>query len=371
MENRGRKRIVVKIGSSSLTNKSGGLSIAKLSAYVKDISDLKQLGHDVVLVSSGAVAAGFKALGYPTRPVTIDGKQAAAAVGQGLLIEAYNKLLQEQGHVAAQILLTRSDFSKQDRYRNAYNTLSVLLKRGAIPIINENDTTSIDELTFGDNDMLSALVAGLIHADILIILTDTNGLYSANPLIDPTAKKFDYITEITPELEAIAGESGSSVGTGGMKSKIGAAKIALSVGIEVFIGKRTEQYGLSQVISYQGDGTYFPPSSHTLKTTKQWIAFHSGTKGRVQVDDGARYALLQNHKSLLVPGVVQVFGDFQPGEVVEVIDMQNQSIGRGKVNYSASELMGLIKDKKNLKNNIKEVIHRDEWVSKRREQVYE
>jgi glutamate 5-kinase len=371
MEAKGRKRIVVKIGSSSLTNKSGGLSIPKLSAYVEDIINLKKIGHDVVLVSSGAVAAGFKVLGYPTRPVTIDGKQAAAAVGQGLLIEAYNKLLQEHGHVAAQILLTRSDFSEQERYRNAYNTLSVLIKRGAIPIINENDSISIDELTFGDNDMLSALVAGLIHADMLIILTDTNGLYSTNPLTDPMAKKFDYITEITPELEAIAGESGSKVGTGGMKSKLEAAKIALSVGIEVFIGKRTDQHILSQVIAYQGDGTYFSPSSNTLQTKKQWIAFHSGTKGRILVDDGAKDALLNKHKSLLIPGVEQVEGNFQPGDVVEVIDMQCQPIGRGKANYFASELKELIREKKNLKNNSKEVIHRDEWVSKRREQVYE
>lgn len=214
MERKNRKRVVVKIGSSSLTNKNGGLSLPKLSTFVNDIALLKDEGHEVVLVSSGAVAAGFKALGYPTRPVTTEGKQAAAAVGQGLLVESYNQLLQKHGYLGAQILLTRSDFSEQTRYRNAHNTLETLLKRNVIPIINENDSVSVDELTFGDNDMLSALVAGLIHADTLLICTDTNGLYSADPSVNPDAKKFHFLSEITPEIEALAEQTGSRVGTG-------------------------------------------------------------------------------------------------------------------------------------------------------------
>ncbi|GAB7389295.1 glutamate 5-kinase [Bacillaceae bacterium] len=376
METKSRKRIVVKIGSSSLTNKSGGLSTEKLAAYVEDIARLKGEGHEVVLVSSGAVAAGFKALGYPARPVTIEGKQAAAAVGQGLLIEAYNKLLKAHGCVAAQLLLTRADFAEQERYRNAYNTLSILLKRGIIPIINENDTVSVDELTFGDNDILSALVAGMIHADFLMILTDTNGLYTANPLTDPEARRFDFVAEITPEIEAAAGTSGSKVGTGGMKSKLEAAKRAVSLGIEVFIGKRSAQSTLLDVLHHRGDGTYFSPAPTTLRTTKQWIAFHSGTKGRIQVDDGAKQALLHDGGSLLLPGITAVFGDFQAGDVVEVIDLQEQAIGRGKVNYSAKELLRLKwkkenREKKSFIHNLKEVIHRDEWVShKEREGIF-
>lgn len=366
MENKGKKRIVIKLGSSSLTNKSGGLSIPKLKTYVDDIARIKEQGHDVILVSSGAVAAGFKALGYPTRPVTLDGKQAAAAVGQGLLMEAYNKLFKKHGYVGAQILLTRHDFSDQTRYRNAHNTLSVLLKRGVIPIINENDSVSVHELTFGDNDMLSALVSGLIHADMLLIITDTNGLYSANPLTDPSARKYDVVAEITPEIEAMAGGSSSKVGTGGMKSKIEAAKVALSLGVEVFIGKRSEKLSLIQAMVHKGDGTYFTPSATTLKTKKQWIALHSGSKGSIQIDNGAKKALLEDHKSLLLPGIIDVHGDFRSGDVVEVIDLENTPIGKGKVSYSSKELKEWVIKKKKVNGNPKEVIHRDEWVAQRR-----
>lgn len=371
MERKQRKRVVVKIGSSSITDKSGRLSLDSLTRFVDDIAKIHSLGHEVLLVSSGAVAAGFKSLGYPARPVTLEGKQAAAAVGQGLLIETYNNLLQNHHHIAGQILLTREDFSNQERYQNARNTLTTLLKRGVIPIINENDTVSVDELTFGDNDMLSALVSGIIHADLLAICTDTNGLYTANPLFHADAEKLDFVPEITPDIEAIAGSSGSQVGTGGMKSKIEAAKVALTMGVEVFIGKHSTKKPLKQILEHSGDGTYFTASDHTLKSTKQWIAFHSGTQGRIYVDDGARRALLHQFKSLLLPGIVQVSGDFKPSDVVEVLDRKGHVIGRGKVQYASDEVRTYLKQRKKGTRFQKAVIHRDEWVSKKEELTYE
>lgn len=370
MENiTGKKRIVVKIGSSSLTTPTGGLNEAHLHGLVDAIALLKKEGHEVILVSSGAVAAGFSALGYPNRPVTLEGKQAAAAVGQGMLIQAYNARLAAHHLIGAQILLTRNDFSQRNRYQNAYNALNVLLKKGVVPIINENDTVAVDELTFGDNDMLSALVSGLLHADHLIILTDTDGLYDSDPRNNPQAKKFDKIYEITPEIEALAGGSGSKVGTGGMRSKINAAKLALSLGAEVFIGKGDHEDRLLRILQGDGAGTYFINSMKgSLKAHKQWIAFHAITSGIIRVDQGAAQALLLRGKSLLPSGVHDVLGSFSPGQVVEVIDLEGKLLGKGIVNYSDLNLLK-VKGKSTtqckaiLKMERAEVIHRDQWVS--------
>src|SRR3954453_16804669 len=215
-----KKRIVVKIGSSSLTDSKGEIDQEKFIDHVEAVSALREQGHEVLLVSSGAVAAGVSRLGYPARPVTLKGRQAGAAVGQGLLIQSYIEQFSKFQIVPAQILLTRNDFSKKDRYRNAFSTISELLDRGILPIINENDTVSVKELTFGDNDMLSALVSGLVHAEQLIILTDVNGLYTANPLTNTDAIRIDRIEKITEELLLFATGSGSKVGTGGMQSKL-------------------------------------------------------------------------------------------------------------------------------------------------------
>lgn len=210
-----RKRIVVKIGSSSLTNNKGEIDFEKFNDHIEALVQLKLSGHEVLLVSSGAVAAGFRKLGYPTRPVTMKGRQAAAAVGQSLLIQLYNEAFIKYNIISAQVLLTRTDFSEKERYKNASATFSELLERSVIPIINENDTISVAELTFGDNDMLSALVAGLVHADQLIILTDINGLYTVNPTKNPNAKRLDFLTVISDELLANTSGSSSKVGTGG------------------------------------------------------------------------------------------------------------------------------------------------------------
>jgi glutamate 5-kinase len=369
MDTKRKHRVVVKIGSSSLTNPTGGLSRETLEEHVSALAVLRQEGHEVILVSSGAVAAGFTSLGYPSRPVTLEGKQAAAAVGQGLLIQAYNDALRAYGLVGAQILLTRDDFSKRHRYHNAQCTLNELLKRGVLPIINENDCVAVDELTFGDNDMLSALVAGFLHADDLIILTDTDGLYDADPRSNPNAKKFTLIEEITPEIEALAGGAGSRVGTGGMRSKIHAAKFALSLGIDVFIGTGSGEEKLRDILIGKGAGTYFRNQMKApLKARKQWLAFHAESDGRIEVDAGAAHVLLYEGKSLLPSGITNVIGNFSAGQVVEVTDTLGRLLGKGEVNYSAAQLEQ-VKGKSTsvcratLAIHRVEAIHRDNWVT--------
>jgi glutamate 5-kinase len=361
-----KKRIVVKIGSSSLTDSKGAIDQSKLGDHIASIANLKNNGHEVLLVSSGAVAAGFAKLGYPTRPVTLKGKQAAAAVGQSLLIQSYNEQLSKYGIVPAQILITRNDFSKRDRYRNAYSTLTELLERNILPIINENDTVSVEELTFGDNDMLSALVSGLIHADQLIILTDINGLYNKNPKEDQTAKRIDYLPEITEVWKNAAKGSGSKVGTGGMKSKLIAAETALSLGVKVFIGKGSGENKLIDIMDGNGDGTYIGSDALTLiNSNRQWISLHSTVQGSLYVDEGAEIALVHNGSSLLPAGIYKVEGIFEKGNVVEVFGI-NGIIGKGEVLYSSEELKKIITQRtaeKRLDKNPKlEVIHRDKWV---------
>lgn len=360
-----KQTIVVKIGSSSLTNEKGEIDEQKLTGYVEAIAALKKAKHTVILVSSGAVAAGFKQLGYPFRPVTIKGRQAAAAVGQSLLIQSYIKKFQQHHLVPAQILLTRSDFSKRERYQNAFSTINELLDRGIIPIINENDTVSVDELTFGDNDMLSALVSGFIHADQLIILTDINGLYTDNPMKNPYAKKYSFLEQITEEVLAAASSEGSKVGTGGMKSKLEAAKRALSLGVSTFIGKAEGKYSLLQVLQGTGDGTYITNKAmQPINSTRQWIAIHSESTGKIYVDSGAEEAILYNGRSLLPAGITDVKGIFDKGDVVEVYS-QNKLLGKGKVNYSSKGVMFEIKKRKEqgkLEPSI-EVIHRNNWVT--------
>ncbi|WP_458414100.1 glutamate 5-kinase [Schinkia sp. CFF1] len=370
-----KHRIVVKIGSSSLTNTNGGLSIEKLADHVEALALLKKQGHEVILISSGAVAAGFKGLGYPTRPVTIAGKQAAAAVGQGLLMQGYTEHFNMYNIVTAQLLLTRYGFMNKEQYSNSYATLSELLKRDVLPIINENDSVAIDELTFGDNDMLSALVSGLIHADFLIILTDVNGLYDQNPNENPNAKKFNYLPEITDELLQMASTSGSKMGTGGMRSKIEAARTATSLGVNVFIGTGSGKDKLIDILAGKGDGTYIGNSSQpVVKNSKQWIALHSNVAGTIEIDHGAIDALLNKGKSLLPAGVVNVSGDFVVGDVVEVINHKGELIGRGEVNFPATELekikgLSTMEAKNILDNDQTEVIHRDHWVALKKEKV--
>ncbi len=245
-----KNRIVVKIGSSSLTDDQGQLSIEKLREHVDALARLKEEGHEVVLISSGAVAAGCTDMGYLSRPNTLVDKQSAAAVGQSLLLQAYADECKKHSIVAAQLLLTK------DLYKNANATISKLLERNVMPIINENDSVAVEELTFGDNDMLSALISGLIHADFLMILTDINGIYLENPRTNPQAQKYLYLQDIPDELIAATSSEGSVVGTGGMKSKVEAARTALAFGVQVFIGCGSGSEKLIDIFQGMGDGTY-------------------------------------------------------------------------------------------------------------------
>ncbi|UHA73012.1 glutamate 5-kinase [Paenibacillus sp. 481] len=362
------QRIVVKIGSSSLTSDHGGLNRDFIGFYVREMMSLIESGAQVVVVTSGAVAAGFTHIGYEQRPKLLHEKQAAAAVGQALLMRAYQEQFQQFNVPVAQILLTRTDFASRKRGQNAHMTIEELLRQGVVPIINENDTVSVEELKFGDNDSLSALVANLVHATRLVIITDTDGLYTADPRHDPNAKRFDRVEQITDEIYAYAGGSGSSVGTGGMRSKLDAARIAMRGGVPAFIGKVSETADLLAAVQGQGKGTYFDSHLHALPMKKQWLGFHSTPQGRVFVDDGAEQALTDKGSSLLPAGVHEVIGDFHPGDVIEVFGTNGRTIGRGIVNYGAAQLRiaaGWSSEEvlKRLEVPRIEVIHRDEWVT--------
>lgn len=362
-----RKRVVVKIGSSSLTNEHGEIDENKMSDHVRAIAKLREKNHEVILVSSGAVASGFRSLDYPSRPVTLKGKQAAAAVGQSLLIQSYMEKFSQFDIMPAQILLTRSDFTHRERYQNAFQTITELLNRGILPIINENDTVVIDELTFGDNDMLSALVSGFIHADQLILITDINGVYDKNPKTNPDAKKIHFLDGISDELFASVDEVGSQFGTGGMKSKIAAAKTALSLGVPVFIGLGEGDDKLINIIEGKGDGTYIVDRSvEAINTKRQWIALHSEVDGKIYIDEGAEEAIIKKGKSLLPAGIVKIKGNFAQGDVVEVHG-KTKLLGKGEVNYSAEEIRDELKMrhqrlKQGETSHSTEVIHRDQWI---------
>jgi len=362
------QRIVVKIGSSSLTSEAGGLNRERVAFFAGELAKLQKAGNQVLLVTSGAVAAGFTSIGYKQRPKNLHEKQAAAAVGQALLMQAYQEAFASYDVHVAQILLTRSDFSNRKRMHNAQMTIDELLAHGIVPIVNENDTVSIDELKFGDNDKLSALVANLVKAKRLIIITDTDGLYTDNPRTNPEAQRIERVDIISEDIYRFAGGAGSAVGTGGMRSKVEAARIAMRGGVPVFVGRVCEPGDLQLASANTGKGTYFETSENSLSMKKQWVGFHSLSSGAITVDDGARSALLSGGKSLLPAGITLVDGEFHPGDVVDVISTGGQTIGRGVVNYTSSQLRaaaGLSTDEVQKRFDVLriEVIHRDEWVA--------
>ncbi|MEI1421625.1 glutamate 5-kinase [Bacillus cabrialesii] len=333
------KRIVVKIGSSSLTSFHGEISIRKLEALVDQVVKLKDAGYEVILVSSGAVAAGYRKLGFIRRPEKLPEKQASASIGQGLLMEAYSKLFLAHGYVASQILITRSDFSDEHRYNNVRNTMNVLLERGIIPIINENDTVTVNRLKFGDNDTLAAKVAGLIDADMLVILSDIDGLYDGNPRANPEAKRIQRVSEITPDIEACAGDPGSVVGTGGMRSKLDAFKIVMASGIKGFLGQADAGDILYQAVHEEAEGTYFEAEGTLpLNHKEQWIAFNSGPEGEMILSDDYSRKVTNGQSSLYLDGVQEIKGKFKSGSVVRLMDSEGAEIGLGIVNYSSVQL---------------------------------
>ncbi len=364
-----KQRIVVKIGSSSLTDDNGNIVEEKIADHTAAIAAMKKEGHEVIVVSSGAVAAGFKALGYPSRPKVMAARQASAAVGQSLLIQRYISHLAPKGFPAAQMLLTKGDFYSKGRFQNFYTAITELLSRGAVPIINENDSISIEELTYGDNDMLSALVSGFLQADGLVILTDINGLYDSNPKTNPDAKRFNFVPVITEEMLKAAGGSGSTVGTGGMKSKLLAADKAQSLGVSVFIGNGTGERKLLDILDGKGDGTYIgSPMQPHMQRKKQWLAHHAKPAGSIKIDAGAEKAVVKGGKSLLPVGVTAVDGLFDALDVVDVINEKGKLLGRGQVLYSSVDLekvKGLPgpEAKAYSINERAEVIHRDNWVT--------
>ncbi|HEX7057074.1 MAG TPA: glutamate 5-kinase [Bacilli bacterium] len=362
------QRIVVKIGSSSLTTREGGLNRKQVDYFAAEIAELIRQGTQVLLVTSGAVAAGYMSIGYKERPKILAAKQASAAVGQALLMQAYQEAFSRFGLPVAQLLLTRSDFSNRKRATNALMTIEVLLQKKAVPIINENDTISVDELKFGDNDTLSALTANLVKAQHLLIVTDTDGLYSADPRKNANATRIGQVDEINEAIMRIAGGAGSAVGTGGMRSKIEAARIAMRGGVPAFVGTAAEPGDLLRALKGQGKGTYFHTHSETLPMKKQWVGFLSKPQGTIQIDQGAEKALLFGGKSLLPAGVIAVTGEFHPGDVVEVQNAQKQTIGRGVSNYASWQIravagMSLKEAQKRVDAHPAEVIHRDEWFA--------
>ncbi|MDA8235282.1 MAG: glutamate 5-kinase [Clostridia bacterium] len=362
------KRIVVKVGSSTITHGSGKLNLARMEGLVRQLADLHHQGKEVVLVTSGAVGAGMGKLGLKQRPKTIPEKQATAAVGQGILVHMYEKMFAEYGPVVAQVLLTREDMAERRRFLNARNALLTLLDYGVIPIINENDTVAIEEIRVGDNDTLSAMVASLVDADLLILLSDIEGLYTGNPREDKEAKLIPLVEEITPEVEKLAGGAGSNLGTGGMITKIQAARIAMSSGVAMIIANGSREGSIRDAAAGKDIGTLFLPRENRLQSKKRWIAFNSTVMGCLHIDAGAAKALLKNGKSLLPTGITGVEGDFETGNAVSVYGPDGVEIARGIVNYDAEEIARIkgVKTKDIMEvlgyKDYDEVIHRDNLV---------
>ena len=363
------KRIVVKVGTSTITYANGKRNFSQIDRLARELSDLQNQGKEMILVSSGAVAVGVDRLGLPAKPSTIPGKQACAAVGQGVLMHTYEKLFADYGQIVAQVLITRTEAIDRHRYTHCRNTFMTLLQQGVIPIVNENDVVALDELKIGDNDNMSALVAGIVDADLVIILSDIDGLYTANPATHPEATLVHTVPEITPEIEASAGGVGSSRGTGGMATKIQAAKAATNSGIQLVIASGTEKNAIPRILQGEEIGTLFVSRENRLQFRKRWLAFGAKIQGSIVVDDGCAKAIRKaGGCSILPAGICQVMGDFQTGSTVSVIDKEGHELARGLVHYTSSELDRIkgckSADIENIlgHKNFDEVIHRDDLV---------
>ena len=363
------KRIVIKVGTSTITYANGKRNFSQIDRLAREISDLQNQGKEMILVTSGAVAVGVDRMGLPGKPKTIPGKQAAAAVGQGVLMHTYEKFFADYGQIVAQVLITKTEAIDRHRYTNTRNTFMELMRQRVIPIVNENDVVALDELKIGDNDNMSALVAGIVDADLVIILSDVDGLYTANPQTHPDAVIVPEVAEITPEIEASAGGVGSARGTGGMATKIQAAKAATSSGIHLVIASGTEKNAITSVLQGEELGTLFVSRENRLQFRKRWLAFGAKIAGSIVVDDGCAKAIRKaGGCSILPAGVFAVQGEFLPGSTVSVIDKDAHELARGLVHYSSAELeqikgcnSGEIANILGHKN-FDEVIHRDDLV---------
>lgn len=331
---------VIKVGSSTLVDATGEVDTAYIQKLADDIAAFKAAGNHVIVVSSGAVAAGMKRLHMHVRPSDIPSLQACAAAGQALLTEAYAQALGAHGISVGQVLLTRHDVCSRETYLNARTTIGTLLHLGAVPVVNENDTVSVAEFTFGDNDTLGAIVATLVHADAYIIYTDVDGLYTANPATDSKARHIDTVHKITPELIACATGSVSGVGTGGMSTKLYAARAALAAGITTIICNGHHTYSLDDIVNNRVSQTRFvPESTHTPENARKlWIGIAEIPQGSVTVDAGAKQALIKDGASLLPVGIREVKGSFHAGDVISVRDEHSSLIARGISKYSSDDL---------------------------------
>jgi glutamate 5-kinase len=334
---RDARRIVVKVGSSLVTNEGRGLDEQAIGEWCRQLSALVRDGREVIMVSSGAIAEGMKRLGWTTRPQELHELQAAAAVGQMGLAHMYETKLRENGLGSAQVLLTHADLADRERYLNARSTLLTLLTHGVLPVINENDTVVNDEIKFGDNDTLGALVANLVEADALIILTDQKGLYTADPRHDPSATFVHEARAGDAKLEEMAGGAGSSLGKGGMITKILAAKRAAGSGASTVIAWGREPDALVRLTQGEAIGTLLVAQTQKQQARKQWMADHLQLRGSVTIDDGAVSKLKGEGSSLLPIGMTGVVGDFSRGEVIAILDGQGQEVARGLANYAAAE----------------------------------
>ncbi|GLV14307.1 glutamate 5-kinase [Alicyclobacillus hesperidum] len=362
---RRRQRAVVKVGSSSLTDGAGVLSVAKMERLVKQIAELQREGcWHIVLVSSGAIAAGLGKLGWQRARISMPEKQAAAAVGQTALMEEYERLFAREGLHVGQLLLTRADVEDRKRFVHIRNTVQALLRHEIIPIINENDTVAVEEIRFGDNDSLAGLAALVSEADKLVLLTDIDGLYTANPRTHPEATRIDEVLEITDEIERLAGGAGSAVGTGGMRTKMTAAKAAVQAGVEVVIASAQTPDVLRRALSGEPVGTRFLPAAQPVSLRKSWLMHAPKPEGALTIDAGAVHALLTGGGSLLVPGIVSVTGDFQEGAVILLQSVKGDPVGKGITSFSARDLDDLLARRRSGEDlhNVHEVVHRNDMV---------
>ncbi len=363
----GAHRVVVKVGSSSLTDRSGALDPVRLEALVEALVGLRERGKDVVLVSSGAMASGMRPLRLKHRPRDLASKQAAAAVGQSLLVGHYGTLFARHGLTVGQVLLTVEDVARRDHYRNALRTFTRLLELGVVPIVNENDTVATHEIRFGDNDRLAALVAHLVGADALVLLSDVDALYTAHPS-DPAAERITEVTDVDDLVVDTSGR-GAEVGTGGMETKLQAARIATSSGIPVVLAAASD---VAPALAGEPVGTLFHPTGKRRARRLMWLAYASESQGELVLDAGAVRAVAERKASLLPAGIVAVRGSFTAGDPVRLVAEDGSVIARGLVNYDAAELPAMIgRSTRDLAAELgpsfdREVVHRDDLVLKRR-----
>ncbi|HKJ60435.1 MAG TPA: glutamate 5-kinase [Hyphomicrobiales bacterium] len=367
---RGARRIVIKIGSALLADRDTGLLKSEwLGALCDDIAALKADGRDVVVVSSGAIALGRRALGLPSGSLKLEESQAAAAVGQIALASAWREVFASRNVTAAQILLTLGDTEERRRYLNARNTLTALISLGVVPVVNENDTVATSEIRYGDNDRLAARVGSMVSADCVVLLSDVDGLYTAPPSSDPSARRLDVVAEITPEIEAMAGDAGNELSRGGMVTKIAAAKVAVAAGAHLIIANGKIDHPL-KALGEGAPSTIFHASANPVISRKRWIAGSLEPRGRVIIDDGARVAL-DSGRSLLPAGVVRVEGAFDRGDAVIISGRNGEEIGRGLIAYAMADAERLIGCKTAEIETIlgyrgrSVMIHRDDMVLKR------